>query len=244
MVQSLFDVMLPRRRADQGSGTSGLLAMLDANGFDRAQHELIRNDLRDARIGLDQNRLPASATVADVRPEDVARFDLAPPSHECIALGEAALARGEAAVITLAGGAGSRWTQGAGVCKALHPFCKFDGRHRTFIEVHLAKSRRRSRLSGTLIPHLFTTSYLTHQPTADFLARHHNYHYQGDLILTATKSSGIFLMLVFSNSRLPCSWESCISRFRFSTVCDKPGYWILPLAIPIFISKDGNEVES
>ena len=205
MVQSLFDVMLPRRRADQGSGTSGLLAMLDANGFDRAQHEQIRNDLRDARIGLAQNRLPASATVADVRPEDVARFDLAPPSHECIALGEAALARGEAAVITLAGGAGSRWTQGAGVCKALHPFCKFDGRHRTFIEVHLAKSRRRSRLSRTPIPHLFTTSYLTHQPTADFLARHHNYHYQGDLILSQGRSIGLRMVPTVRDLRF--AWE-------------------------------------
>jgi hypothetical protein len=54
MVQSLFDVMLPRRRADQGSGTASLLAMLDANGFDRAQHEQIRSDLRDARSGMEQ----------------------------------------------------------------------------------------------------------------------------------------------------------------------------------------------
>ena len=205
MVQSLFDVMLPRRRSDDSRGTSGLLAMLDANGFDRAQHEQIRSDLRDARIGLAQNRLPASATVEDVRPEDVARFDLAPPSPECIALGEAALARGEAAVITLAGGAGSRWTQGAGVCKALHPFCKFDGRHRTFLEVHLAKSRRRSRLAGTTIPHLFTTSYLTHQPTADFLARHQNYGYSGDVILSQGRSIGLRMVPTVRDLRF--AWE-------------------------------------
>ena len=37
---------------------------------------------------------------------------------------------GEPAVVTLAAGVGSRWTQGAGVVKALHPFCKF-GRHAT-----------------------------------------------------------------------------------------------------------------
>ena len=42
-----------------------------------------------------------------------------------VALGEQALANGEVAVvITLAAGAGSRWTQGAGVCKALHPFAR------------------------------------------------------------------------------------------------------------------------
>ena len=46
------------------------------------------------------------------------------------------------AVVTLAGGAGSRWTQGAGVVKALNPFCRLGGQHRTFLEVHLAKSRR------------------------------------------------------------------------------------------------------
>ena len=53
---------------------------------------------------------------------------------------------GEVAVVTLAAGAGSRWTQGAGVVKALHPFCKLGGQHRTFIEVHLAKSRRIGKL--------------------------------------------------------------------------------------------------
>ena len=51
----------------------------------------------------------------------------------------------ESASISLAAGAGSRWTQGAGVVKALHPFCKLGGKHRTFIEVHLAKSRRVGR---------------------------------------------------------------------------------------------------
>ncbi len=40
------------------------------------------------------------------------------------------------AVVTLSGGVGSRWTQGAGVVKALHPFCRLGGEHRTFIEVY------------------------------------------------------------------------------------------------------------
>ena len=52
-------------------------------------------------------------------------------------------------MVTLAAGAGSRWTQGAGVVKALHPFCQLGGRHRTFLEVHLAKSRRVGRQCGT-----------------------------------------------------------------------------------------------
>ena len=62
-------------------------------------------------------------------------------------------------------GLGSRWTQGAGVVKALNPFCKLAGRHRSFVEVHLAKSRLdRPDLRSVPIPHIFTTSYLTHGP--------------------------------------------------------------------------------
>ena len=41
------------------------------------------------------------------------------------------------------------------------------GRFRTFMEVHLAKSRRIGRLAGAPVPHVFTTSYLTHAPIAD-----------------------------------------------------------------------------
>ena len=40
-------------------------------------------------------------------------------------------AAGEVAVVTLAAGVGSRWTQGAGVVKALQPVRQLGGRHRT-----------------------------------------------------------------------------------------------------------------
>ena len=79
-------------------------------------------------------------------------------------LGAAALDAGEVAVVTLAAGAASRWTGGAGVVKALHPFCKFDGRHRTFLEVHLAKTRQVAQRHGIVPLHAITTSYLTHDP--------------------------------------------------------------------------------
>ncbi|MDB4573019.1 hypothetical protein N9Z92_03850, partial [Akkermansiaceae bacterium] len=102
--------------------------------------------------------------IKDVAPEDVTDFTKSDATKN-LALGEQALADGEVGVITLAAGAGSRWTQGAGVCKALHPFVRLAGRHRTFVETHLAKSRKRGQEAGTTIPHIFTTSYLTHQPT-------------------------------------------------------------------------------
>ena len=77
-----------------------------------------------------------------------------------------ALADGAVAVVSLAGGAGSRWTQGAGVVKSLNAFSRLGGKHRNFIEVHLAKSRRIGRLAGNLPPHIITTGYLTHDPMA------------------------------------------------------------------------------
>jgi hypothetical protein len=98
------------------------------------------------------------------------------------------------AVVTLAAGAGSRWTQGAGVVKALYPFCKLGGRHRTFVEAHLAKSRRRSKQFKTELPHVFTTSYLTHEPTEQFLSRQNHYGYEGPLHLSPGKAVGLRLI--------------------------------------------------
>jgi hypothetical protein len=115
------------------------------------------------------------------------------------------LAAGELAMVSLAAGAGSRWTQGAGVVKALHPFCKLGGRHRTFIETHLAKSRRMSRIAGTTIPHIFTTSYLTHGPIAEHLARCGNYDYPGSVLLSPGRSVG--LRMVPMERDLRFAWE-------------------------------------
>ncbi len=207
MVQTLFDQMLPRGKAESQSGQS-LGTLLDEFGFDRTQHEKIRADLREARIGLAQNRLHPSAVIQDVEAGDV--IDTTDASHEARVKelresGRKALAAGELAIVTLAAGAGSRWTQGAGVVKALHPFSKLGGRHRTFIETHLAKSRRVSRECGTWLPHVFTTSYLTHQPTADYLQREKNYGYEGPLLLSPGKSIGLRLIPMVRDLRF--AWE-------------------------------------
>jgi hypothetical protein len=210
MVQSLFDALLPRSKAETASQQT-LAALLDQNGFDRAQHEQVRADLKEGRIGLAQNRLPANAVIEDVAEGDVVTFSGSEflsgglTVSEAEAVGKAAMQRGEVAVVTLAAGAGSRWTQGAGVVKALHPFCKLAGRHRTFIETHLAKSRRTAREAGVAIPHLFTTSYLTHEPTADFLARQKNYGYDGPLGLSSGKAVGLRLIPTVRDLRF--AWE-------------------------------------
>ncbi|MDY3552135.1 UTP--glucose-1-phosphate uridylyltransferase [Gemmata sp. JC717] len=203
LVESLFDRMLPS--APAAAARSGTLTeLLAANGFDREQHERVRADLRRGLIGLAQNRLPASTVVEDVQPGDVAdaRGGI---SAEHVARGRAALEAGEAAVVTLAAGAGSRWTQGAGVVKALHPFVRLAGRHRTFLEIHLAKSRRVSDLFGAPVPHVFTTGYLTHEPIRAHLGGNRSYGYPGSVRLSPGASVG--LRLVPMERDLRFAWE-------------------------------------
>ena len=142
--------------------------------------------------------------IEDVRTDDVTDL-VAGGDAKLEARGLAALRNGEVAVVSLAAGAGSRWTQGAGVVKALHPFARIAGRHRTFLETHLAKSRRISRLAGAHLPHIFTTSYLTHEPTAAFLASHRDYGYEGPLLLSRGKSVG--LRMVPTERDLRFAWE-------------------------------------
>jgi hypothetical protein len=203
MVQKLFDRLLPY--AGEGElGQENLQSLLNKYGFDPVQHEQIRVDLRSGRIGLAQNRLPVNSQIEDVSAEDVfdARFELPAELRD---LGMDALASGAVAVVSLAGGTGSRWTKGAGVVKALNPFCKLDGRHRNFVEIHLAKSRRISRLCGTYLPHIITTSYMTHEPIRAFLAAEDNYGYQGPLILSPGRIVGLRLIPMARDLRY--EWE-------------------------------------
>lgn len=204
MVQNLFDHLLPRAAGSAAEGVDSLAALLDRYGFDRVQHEQIRSDLRSGRIGLAQNRLPASSRIDDVNPADfVDATDSLPARHR--ETGLTALADGMVALVSLAGGAGSRWTKGAGVVKALNPFCKLAGRHRNFIEAHLAKSRRTSRLCGAPLPHVITTSYLTHDAIAEWLACENNYGYPGPLLLSPGRNIGLRLVPMVRDLRF--AWE-------------------------------------
>ena len=203
MVQQLFDRMLPRS-SGAGEGREHLEALLAANGFDRESHELIRSELKAGRIGLAQNRLPVNASITDVHSGDVLN-GLGAISPEAIALGEAALRSGTVGVVSLAAGVGSRWTQGAGVVKALHPFARLGGKHRTFVETHLAKSRRVGERFGASVPHIFTTSHLTHDAIAALLNSVENYSYPGPLLLSVGRSIG--LRMVPTERDLRFAWE-------------------------------------
>jgi hypothetical protein len=203
LVEALVERMLPRRAA-AATGGEELKRLLVENGFDRSQHERIRADLQRGRIGLAQNRLPAATAIEDVRAGDVTDLT-GEATPEWVRLGRRSLEAGEVAVITLAAGAGSRWTQGAGVVKALHPFAKFAGRHRTFLEVHLAKSRQSRRQFGPPVPHVITTGYMTHGPIAEHLERHRRYGYPGPVHLSPGRSVG--LRLVPTARDLRFAWE-------------------------------------
>ncbi len=203
MVHMLFDRLLPHAEV-AAAGEGDLQALLARFGFDRVQHEQIRSDLKNSSIGLAQNRLPVNSQIEDVAPGDVVDVGAGLPVH-CHQTGMAALTNGTVAVVTLAGGAGSRWTQGAGVVKALNPFVKLNGRYRNFIEIHLAKSRRVGRVAGTSLPHIITTSYLTNDPIAAWLAREQNYNYPGPLLLSPGRIVGLRMIPMARDLRF--AWE-------------------------------------
>ena len=203
VVQTLVDRLLPERARPAGAGQD-LQTLLRENGFDPVQHEQIRQDLRHGRIGLAQNRLPVSSDIRDVQMGDVAD-GLDGITDDMRKTGEAAIANGQVAVVTLAAGVGSRWTQGAGVVKALHPFAKLGGKHRTFIETHLAKSRRAGMQAGMMPPHIFTTSYMTHAPIESYLQAENNYGYAGPLRLSTGRAIG--LRMVPTERDLRFAWE-------------------------------------
>jgi len=200
---SLFDQS--QSSTENKHDNSNLEALLKDNGFDRDQHEQIRSELKDGRIGLAHNRLPSNTTITDIEPSDLFRAESSDQAADYRAIGEAALANGELAVVTYAAGVGSRWTQGAGVVKGLHPFAKLGGAHRSFIDVHLAKSRQTGREHGATVPHVFTTSYLTHAPTENYLRGLAGDSWERDVWLSPGRSIG--LRLVPTVSDLHFAWQ-------------------------------------
>lgn len=201
--QALLERMLPERPKGE-QRQHNLEQLLQQWGFDREQHEQVRRDLIEGRIGLAQNRLPATTVIEDVREGDVVdtRGGI---EQQYIEIGEQAIRNGMVAVVTLAAGAGSRWTQGAGVVKALNPFCEFDGVHRSFLEVHIAKSRHSSQQYAANIPHVFTTSYLTDAPIREHLRIHNNHGYEGPLFVSTGKSVGLRMVPMIRDLRF--AWE-------------------------------------
>jgi hypothetical protein len=191
-LRKLVESILPGQQTSDQREDS-LEDLLDRFGFDRELHEQIQTDLQSGRFGLSQNRLPLNTSIKDVEAKDVVdvRNSVA---ESALSAGKAAIANGEVAVVTLAAGVGSRWTEGAGVVKGLHPFAQLSGTHRSFLEVHLAKSNRVSKLyadAKNVIPHVITTGYMTHEPIAEHLQEVSNYNYPGQVVLSPGRYVGL-----------------------------------------------------
>lgn len=162
-------------------------------GFNQTEHEKIQEEYRNGKIGLKQNRLPLETKLENVHPQDVIIAEKAiTPEHRQRGMEE--LRKGTVGVVTLAAGVGSRWTQGAGCVKAIHPFCKLAGRHRTFLEIHLAKSKRISQLVGKDLPHVITTSFMTDPAIQTYLDRVERHGYKGPIYISKGKSIGLRLI--------------------------------------------------
>jgi UTP--glucose-1-phosphate uridylyltransferase len=87
----------------------------------------------------------------------------------------------------------------------LHPFAKLGGRHRNFIEVHLARTARTAAAAGAPMPHVFTTSYLTHAPIEAWARAHVGAAFGRTVLLSPGRSIG--LRLVPTTRDLYFAWQ-------------------------------------
>jgi hypothetical protein len=186
IVSNLFNVSDPSTGTNRGAENEKADRIKKENGFDFIQHEEIRTDLQKGRIGLSRNRLPSETVIEDVKQQDIVHLE----GLQTTAVGEEAIRSGHVAVMSLAAGVGSRWTKGAGVIKALNPFVEMDGVHRSFLEIHLAKTKKVAQQYKAVIPHLVATSYLTYQPIAQTLNQTNNFGYDGPVYLSEGRSIG------------------------------------------------------
>ncbi|WP_026463804.1 UTP--glucose-1-phosphate uridylyltransferase [Adhaeribacter aquaticus] len=187
IISNLFKVSDPSTSGNQNNENEKAERIKKENGFDYIQHEEIRVQLQKGYIGLSRNRLPNETTIEDVQPSDIVQLD---NLENNLKTGEEAIRAGQIAVLSLAAGVGSRWTKGAGVIKALNPFVEINGTHRSFLEIHLAKTKSVSEKYKTLLPHIIATSYLTHEPIRKKLELTQKYGYAGSVYLSPGRSIG------------------------------------------------------
>jgi len=187
VVSNLFKVSDPSVQGNRSIEDDKAHAVKKANGFDFIQHEEIREDLVKGRIGLSRNRLPVETQIQDVPVHLLGDFN---DSKSYESIGKKAISESTVAVLTLAAGVGSRWTKGAGVIKAINPFVEMNGSHRSFLEIHLSKTKRVAKKFNVKIPHIIATSYLTHNSIEKKIAQNNQYGYSGGIYLSPGRSIG------------------------------------------------------
>jgi UDP-N-acetylglucosamine pyrophosphorylase len=199
-ISNLFDQMIPLSEEDNKL-QKPLDKLLSELGFNSEQHESIRRDLKSGRIGLSKNRLPISSSIEDVSKVEISD-ESALNDQVLTEIGLEALKNRELAIVSLAGGTGSRWTKGAGIVKSLYPYAKMGGKHRSFIETHIAKTKKADFDYQTDLQHVFTTSYLTHPAISSFLKPK---GYDGKVYISPGKVIG--LRLIPTERDLRFLWE-------------------------------------
>ncbi|APZ91091.1 UTP--glucose-1-phosphate uridylyltransferase [Fuerstiella marisgermanici] len=178
-----------------------LQSLLKENGFDPVGHEQLREELTSGRLGLAQNRLAATVRIQDVNDDDVTDARAA-IENSVVELGHKAISEGRAGVVTLAAGVGSRWTQGAGVVKALNMFCRMNGEFRSFLDIHLAKTRHAAKRFEAVVPHVISTGYLTDPAIRRFVQE----RYDSDDV-RVSKGASVGLRMIPTIRDLQFAWE-------------------------------------
>jgi UDP-N-acetylglucosamine pyrophosphorylase len=191
-VTNLFDRMIPQGQ-EESAKQKPLNQLLQELGFDSEQHDQIKRDLKSGRIGLSKNRMSINAIIEDIKNSEIAHQKNL-NDHLWVDSGVQSILNGELAIVSLAGGAGSRWTKGAGVVKSMNPYAKFAGKHRNFLETHLAKTRKSEISYSTGLQHVFTTSYLTHPAISSFLMENSKYSRNQNIYLSQGKVIGLRLL--------------------------------------------------
>lgn len=190
------DAQVPQIKPDHSNETIKAEELLTEDeiktryGFDARSHEHMKSLLKTGEVSLVKNRLPLSTEIEDIEHTDILHFKNDITDRKFHESGVQALKKKEAAIVTFAGGMGSRWNHGAAVVKPINPFIKIEGDYRTFIECHIAKSRMTAGLSGVTIPHVFTTSYLTHSAIVNYFEQMNYFNYEGGIYLSLSKSIG------------------------------------------------------
>jgi UDP-N-acetylglucosamine pyrophosphorylase len=159
-------------------------------GFDAQSHEHIKTFLKKGEIGLAHNRIPSTVMIEDVAFDEIQHLEDDNVNISLSETGMNSLRNDEAAIVTYAGGLGSRWTQGAAVVKSINPFIKMENKYRTFIEIHLAKSAKTGKEAGCNILHVFTTSYLTHDVITNYLAHFDYFGCSDRIFLSPSRTIG------------------------------------------------------
>ena len=172
MVQTLFDAMLPARQGEErGRPRIARRRCSTQYGFDRVQHEQIR----DGPQGRAASAWPRTAC----RPARSSRTCSEPIVTDATRAGRSRRYARSAAWrrCSTAKSPWSRWPPGPAAAGPRAPAWS----RRCIRSANSAGATARSskptwpraagsaRLAGTPLPHIFTTSYLTHEPTAAFL---------------------------------------------------------------------------